>query len=111
MSPFKGQGANQAIIDGVALARALYQCSTGFETDAVGIRRGAAAPRYAVPGGGPSMHQRYDVVTQASGTPELPLSQALQDFEEGMLSRSTVKAKCSNDAVKILHSKGADSVR
>ena len=48
MSPFKGQGANQALIDGVSLARALHQSLIGLETEQAGIRLGAAVPRYAV---------------------------------------------------------------
>jgi len=42
---------------------------------------------------------------------EVPLAQALQAFEDSMLSRSMVKARCSNDAVSVLHSKGAASAQ
>ena len=119
MSPFKGQGANQAVIDAVALARALHQSSLGFATEAAGVRVGAAAPRYAVHSAA-ACKCRHDAeggdvaraaLTSCEGIalphlPELPLAQALHAFEENMLARSTVKAQCSNDAAAILHSRG-----
>ena len=126
MSPFKGQGANQALIDGVSLARALHQSSIGFETEKIGISLGAAAPRYSL-----HDHTASDFnqplaysVSQISasevhvsnfGPPvteilqDTSLAQALQVFEKNMLARSTVKARASNDAVAVLHSKGAFS--
>ena len=121
MSPFKGQGANQAIIDGVALARALHQSSIGFDTEALGICLGAAAPRYAVHSS-VACGSKHDAevgcgwsrTTSCEGAAvsrEVPLAQALQAFEGSMLSRSMVKARCSNDAVSVLHSKGAASAQ
>jgi salicylate hydroxylase len=121
MSPFKGQGANQAILDGVALARALYSSSLGFETDAIGKSWGAALPRYALQHfSGSGYKQEADACDSARATahdasiaasrPSFsgdPLLQALQVFEESMLARSAVKARGSNDAVSVLHSKGA----
>jgi len=111
MSPFKGQGANQAVIDAVALARALHQSSLGFATEAAGIRVGAAAPRYAVHSAAARNCRHDAALTSCEGIalphlPELPLAQALHAFEENMLARSTVKAQCSNDAAAILHSRG-----
>ena len=121
MSPFKGQGANQAILDGVALARALYRSSLGFDTDAIGKSLGAALPRYALQHySGSGYKQEADACDSARATaldasisasrPSFsgdPLLQALQVFEESMLARSAVKARGSNDAAAVLHSKGA----
>ena len=70
MSPFKGQGANQAILDGVALARALYSSSLGFDTDAIGKSLGAALPRYALQHFSGSGYKKLMHVT----VPEPPLS-------------------------------------
>ena len=111
MSPFKGQGANQALIDGVSLARALHQSSVGFETERFGVSLGAAGPRY-------SLHEHAHSPVQGVGrfsasdhmsNSEVSLAQALHVFEESMLARSSVKAQASNDAVAVLHSKGAFS--
>lgn len=126
MSPFKGQGANQALIDGVSLARALHQSPIGLETEQAGIRLGAAAPRYAVhdyiasdfkqDGAAYSFDPLLVPDTHIPNirTPvtvgETSLVQALQVFEESMLARSTIKARASNDAVTLLHSKGDFSV-
>lgn len=121
MSPFKGQGANQAILDGVALARALYSSSLGFDTDAIGKSLGAALPRYALQHfSGSGYKQEADACDSAranaldasiaASRPSFsgdPLLQALQVFEESMLARSAVKARGSNDAVAVLHSKGS----
>lgn len=122
MSPFKGQGANQALIDGVSLARALHQSPIGLETERAGIRLGAAAPRYAVQDyissdfkqdGAACIFDRLlvpdtripDFLTPVT-VDETSLVQALQVFEESMLARTTIKARASNDAVALLHSQG-----
>jgi salicylate hydroxylase len=123
MSPFKGQGANQALIDSVALARALHSSSIGLATEAAGIRFGAVSPRYAVP-----IFTAYEQGACARGVARpsspngtndisnslcsaLSVTRALQVFEESMLARSAVKSRISNDAVTLLHSKGGFSAR
>jgi 2-polyprenyl-6-methoxyphenol hydroxylase-like FAD-dependent oxidoreductase len=125
MSPFKGQGANQALIDSIALARALHSSSVGSETEAAGIRFGAAAPRYAVPvftvpDDKQEMYHHRAVQPWPHVAPNaisdslfraLPVAKALQEFEESMLARSMIKARISNDAVTILHSKGNFSMQ
>ena len=119
MSPFKGQVANQALIDGVALARALHESSIGFETEKAGVGLGAAAPRYAAQSrtaakdqdsavcgfeGDSAARARFHSYQPAIA--EVSLAQALRGFELSMLTRSTVKARASNDAVTVLHSQG-----
>ena len=65
MSPFKGQGANQALLDALSLANALYiSCH---------------------------VHKKG-------------LDDALQTFEEEMLTRSATKVQASAEAVQVLHS-------
>ncbi|KAJ1633127.1 hypothetical protein T492DRAFT_1142968 [Pavlovales sp. CCMP2436] len=74
MSPFKGQGANQALIDGLELARALS----------------------AVPSLGPPPPGLRE--------PALSLDDALGAFERAMLERARVKVEASARAAKFLHS-------
>ena len=77
LTPFKGQGANQALLDGVELARALYASSVG--------------PRVPLPG---------------RSAPPLP-GPALRGFEERMLARAAVKVASSAAAAASLHTPAA----
>ena len=70
MSPFKGQGANQALLDALALARAITkECKSNPDWRKMGLRQAV-----------------------------------LQEFESGMIKRSSEKVKDSAAAAQFLHS-------
>jgi hypothetical protein len=85
MSPFKGQGANQALLDAVALARALHAASSAPRNG-----RSAAVPR-------------SDSARDAIG-PFAGLGAALGTFEEAMMARASIKVEQSAAAASFLHS-------
>jgi len=76
MSPFKGQGANQALLDALALARALYSTTTSNEQ-----------------AGSVVLGSEWELV----GT-------AIEKFEAEMLDRSAIKVQASARAAQFLHS-------
>ena len=80
MSPFKGQGANQALLDAVHLARCVVR-----------------SPEYLLPG-----ERRYGCVH-----PFATVQDALAEAEKSMLQRSKGKVTKSRDAAKYLHSPAA----
>ena len=80
MSPFKGQGANQALLDAVNLARCIVR-----------------SPEYLLPG-----ERRYGCVH-----PFATVQDALAEAEKSMLQRSKGKVTKSRDAAKYLHSPAA----
>lgn len=80
MSPFKGQGANQALVDAVQLARCIVR-----------------SPQYMLPG-----QRRHGCVFPFESTHE-----ALAAAEQAMLARARGKVEKSRDAAKYLHSSAA----
>ena len=80
MSPFKGQGANQALVDGVELARRLYR---------VPALRPIEAPPPLSP---------------------LSLEEALSDFEKECIARVTSKLNMSRQNAQLTHSMSALAV-
>lgn len=89
MSPFKGQGANQALIDAVLLSRTIYrifrdqECTTASTDPA---------------------SKSTDVHAQDSSS---RICAELRMFEKQMMERSAVKMKASFDAAKFLHTDAA----
>ena len=81
MSPFKGQGANQALVDGVELARRLYRVPSLRPENAPPPPRGA-----------------------------LSVEEALLDFEKECITRVTSKLKMSRQNAQLTHSISALAV-
>jgi len=88
MSPFKGQGANQALLDALSLARILYK---HFGADSARIK---------------SAESQGDNQVYASSSCDC-LQDILESFEKEMLARSSVKVKASAEAARFLHTEVA----
>ena len=82
MAPFKGQGANQALLDAVCLARALYDSRLGDDTALFENARSSSRSRCSI-------------------------SSALGAFESEMQRRSAPKMSKSREASQLLHSPAA----
>ena len=92
MTPFKGQGANQALLDAVALARALYDSELGDEAAARNARRASEAERSVRR---PRRRQRQT------------LGEVLEAFEADAATRTATKVEASRAAAALLHSPAA----
>ena len=82
MSPFKGQGANQALLDAVAAARALYKAFRAHD-EASAANEGPASSR---------------------------IGELLAEYEASMSRRTATKVRASAEAAKLLHTEAAISV-
>ena len=92
MAPFKAQGANQALLDAVALARALYDSAAGdAAADAAEAAAGAADASARV-------RRRRS---------RRPLAEALASYEAEATARAAVKVAASRRASQLLHSPAA----
>jgi len=80
MSPFKGQGANQALLDAVGLARVLYKA-------------------FSLPAG-----KKGKEINVQNSTRAERIQNSLLAYEKDMLERSATKVEASARAAKFLHS-------
>ena len=136
MSPFKGQGANQALQDAVELARALTRALRLDDEKLAALKEELAVGAPVGGSGGESdVEARTDGSTNDEGSNAAggwrerrrlgerlwrreergavdrrrasALSGALGEFERGMLIRSAPKVEASAEAARFLHSEAA----
>jgi 2-polyprenyl-6-methoxyphenol hydroxylase-like FAD-dependent oxidoreductase len=101
MSPFKGQGANQALLDAVQLALALADSALGEAAARASAAGEAAAEAHVRARGG----------SQAAGGPAQTtarsVEEALASYEDGMVARAAPKVIDSRVNAAFLHSRDA----
>lgn len=99
MSPFKGQGANQALLDAVALARTLHTVNLAAASRAPGLPRSTAAASSTTTSVAVSADSAKNSQQSANGaclrsqaaSPLTGLGAALGSFEEAMMTRASIK--------------------
>jgi 2-polyprenyl-6-methoxyphenol hydroxylase-like FAD-dependent oxidoreductase len=105
MSPFKGQGANQALLDALLLARALHASDMGSgEGSGAGGSGGGGG---GGGGGAAAAEERGGAAGWQRWSPRVaraPLHEALAAYEADMLRRSASKVTASREAAAFLHS-------
>ncbi|KOO34873.1 hypothetical protein Ctob_010083 [Chrysochromulina tobinii] len=95
MAPFKGQGANQALVDALALARALYDSELG-DAAAASLEPSATVEEE----GAPRRRRRS----------RQPIVDAIEQYERAAAVRAAVKVEASRLATRLLHSDAALAV-
>lgn len=96
LSPFKGQGANQALADGVELATLLYTRGSGIEAGVSSVSRCGMNDQ----GKTPTLKRRGDSLA----SPDVDNQSIIGAFHRQMIERVAVKVQQSREATDVLHS-------
>jgi len=95
MAPFKGQGANQALLDAILLANALFDSELGDESFEHLAAASSSSYDGAINGAGSRLVGRRSRCT---------IAQALKAYGQRMADRSSPKIRKSREASALLHS-------